>query len=113
MSAIAQAARVIETIERIKISPLKFVFVVRALDTGAKITPESKRRPRPVSSVGDARGLHGPVRLILRGGDEYLGARLDLVLAARDVGDDDRFGGHDQFLFAILVLDGQDRSVDR
>src|ERR1700692_4633110 len=86
MTAMAHAARVIETIERIKFSLLKFVFVLRALDTGLKITSESKRRPRPVPSVGDARGLQGPVRLLLRGSDEYLGARLDLVPAADGIG---------------------------
>src|ERR1700686_2254458 len=56
MTDMAHAARIIEMIERIKLSLLKFVFVVDAFDSGAKIRPESKRRPRPVSSVGDARG---------------------------------------------------------
>src|SRR6202035_3150362 len=101
-TAMAQAARVIETIERITILPLKFVFVVRTFDCGATFTSMSKSRPRAVSAVGDARGLQGPVWLLFRRSDEYLGAGLQLVLAAHDIADHDRLGHHDQLLLAIL-----------
>jgi hypothetical protein len=41
------------------------------------------RRRQPVLAVGDARGLHGAVRLLLGGADENLDARLEVVLVCR------------------------------
>src|ERR1035437_4140164 len=112
INAMAQAASVIETIERIVSSRLKFIFVVKAVDSAATFTSRSECRTRAVSAIGNARGLHGPVRLLFRGGDENLGPRLKLIPVTRDIGDNNSLGGHEQFLLAILVLDGKHLSVN-
>src|SRR5579859_6886525 len=69
IAARAQAATVIEIIERIEISQFKFVSAVT-------IDAASHRRRQAILAVGDARGLHRAVSLLLAGSDEYLGARL-------------------------------------
>src|SRR5450756_2494925 len=76
-TAMAQAARVIETIERITSSRLVFVLVPGTVNIGAIPAPESKGRPRSVPAIGDARGLQAAVRLLFRGRDEDPGAGLD------------------------------------
>src|SRR4051794_3308814 len=72
----------------------------------------SKSRPCAVPAVSDAWRLQATVRLLLRSRDENLGARLHVILAAYDIGDNDRVGAHNQFLLAILVFDGQRRPID-
>src|SRR5215468_3418766 len=53
----------------------------------------------------DPCGLERPVRLLRRGDDIDVGARLELVLAADDVGADHGVGTDDDLLLAVLVLD--------
>src|SRR4051794_37424424 len=72
----------------------------------------SKSRPCAVPAVSDAWRLQATVRLLLRSRDENLGARLHVILATYDIGDNDRVGAHNQFLLAILVFDGQRRPID-
>src|SRR5947199_10580859 len=80
-AATAQAASVIETSGRIVSPPLKFLVVNRRLERGA----------RAISAIGDARGLQRSVRLLFRRADENFCARLEVILAAGDVGHHHRF----------------------
>src|SRR5271167_4251707 len=85
-AATAKAASVIETIERITILPVQiFVFVRSAIHAA------SHRRRQSVLAVGNTRGLHRAISVLLAGADENLGARLEIALVAHDVGHDRGF----------------------
>src|SRR5476651_1916531 len=105
-AATAKAASVIETIERITILLVEIFVFLSATDVA------SHRRRQSVLAVGNARGLHRAVSGLFAGADENLGTRLEIALVAHDVGHDRGFGGHKQLLLAILVFDGQRRSLD-
>src|SRR5215467_5023067 len=68
--------------------------------------PRSHRRGDAVAADRDCGGLERAVVLLLGGGDEDLGARLELVLAAGNVGDDHGLGRDVDLLFPLLVLEG-------
>src|SRR2546421_373626 len=59
----------------------------------------SHRRGDAVAADRDGGGFERAVVLLLGSGDEDLGARLELVLAAGDVGDDHGLGRDDDLLF--------------
>src|SRR5215470_19251316 len=65
----------------------------------------SHRRGDAIAANRDRRGLERAVFLLVGAGDEDLGAGLELVLAAGDVGHDHGLGHDHDLLFPVLVLE--------
>ena len=76
-AAMAQAARVIETMVRIIVLPVEVSCSWLSVRRG--IQSDLERRPLAIPAIGDPRRLQRAVRLLLRGRHEDPGARLHLL----------------------------------